>query len=285
MSKPTTLGNPRIAVAYLRASKNEQRLSRHAQRSAIEAWASRERIRVAAWCLDQGVRSVSPLDERPALGLALAALLQHEAGVLVVAKRDRIARDVVLAASVEHAVAIAGARVVSAIGEGNGDSPADAFIRIVIDGAAQYEHGLIRARTCAALAAKRAHGERVGSVPLGFAVDADGVRLVVHEQEQATIARARELRACGPSLRAVAAQLAVEGHLSRTGRPFLAEQVARMLDRRRLVGRSLLLGAPTTSRASVRSSKGTRRVHCKRKPRSLRLKSRGLRRTGPSAAT
>jgi len=41
--------------------------------------------------------------------------------------------------------------VVSASGEGNGDSPADAFIRTVIDGAAQYEHGLIRARTCAAL--------------------------------------------------------------------------------------------------------------------------------------
>ena len=99
MSKPTTLGSPRVAVAYLRASKNEQRLSRHAQRTAIEAWARRERIRVAAWCLDQGVRSVSPIAERPALRLALAALLQHEAGVLVVAKRDRLARDVVLAAS------------------------------------------------------------------------------------------------------------------------------------------------------------------------------------------
>src|ERR1017187_4356142 len=114
-------------------------------------------------------------------------------GVLVVAKRDRIARDVLLAAGVERAATIAGARVVSASGEGNGDSPADAFIRTVIDGAAQYEHGLIRARTCAALAAKRAHGERVGAVPFGFAVHADGVRLVVNEREQATIARAREL--------------------------------------------------------------------------------------------
>ena len=51
---------------------------------------------------------------------------------------------------------IAGERGVSASGEGNGDSPADAFIRTVIDGAAQYEDGLMRARTCVALAAKRA---------------------------------------------------------------------------------------------------------------------------------
>src|SRR5580658_2885437 len=153
MSKHMTRGNPRVAVAYLRASKNEQRLSRDAQRTTIEAWARREHIRVAVWCLDQGVRSVSPIPERPALRSAFLALREHEAGVLVVA------------AGVERAVTIAGARVVSASGEGNGDSPADAFIRTVIDGAAQSEHGLIRARTCAALAAKRAHGERVGSVP------------------------------------------------------------------------------------------------------------------------
>jgi DNA invertase Pin-like site-specific DNA recombinase len=195
MSKCTAPRSPRVAVAYLRASKDEQRLSREAQRTAIEAWAMHEGVRVAAWCIDHGVRSVSPMAERPALRAALVALRQDNAGVFVVAKRDRIARDVVLAASITGAVALEGARVVSVSGEGNGDSPADAFIRTVIDGAAQYEHGLIRSRTCAALAAKRARGERIGSVPLGFALDADGVRLVVDKREQATIARARELRA------------------------------------------------------------------------------------------
>ena len=80
MSKHPTLGNPRVAVAYLRASKDEQRLSRDAQRTAIEAWAGRERIRVAVWCIDQGVRSVSAIAERrPALRLAFIALRQHQA--------------------------------------------------------------------------------------------------------------------------------------------------------------------------------------------------------------
>jgi|CZKU01.1.fsa_nt_gi hypothetical protein len=121
----------------------------------------------------------------PALRAALAALRTHRAGLLVVARRDRIARDVVLAVQFERDAARAGARLVSAAGEGNGDSPADAFMRVVLDGAAQYEHALIRARTRAALAVKRAHGERIGAVPYGFALGADGRCLVTHEREQA----------------------------------------------------------------------------------------------------
>jgi DNA invertase Pin-like site-specific DNA recombinase len=230
MGKRTSLGSPRIAVAYLRASKDEQRLSPEAQRATVEAWAAREGVQVAAWCVDQGVCSVTPIEGRPALCAALAALREHGAGVLVVAKRDRIARDVVLSAAVERASAGAGARVVSASGEGNGDSPADQFMRTVVDGAAQYERALIRARTSAALAAKRARGEKTGGdAPFGFAVAADGVHLVAVEREQATIARARQLAAEGRSLRAVAAALAAEGRGSRTGRPFYAAQVARML--------------------------------------------------------
>ena len=81
-----------------------------------------EGVRVAAWCIDHGVRSVSPMAERPALRAALAALRQHAAGVFVVARRDRIARDVVLAASITGAVALEGARVVSVSGEGMGVS-------------------------------------------------------------------------------------------------------------------------------------------------------------------
>src|SRR5262249_32110085 len=124
MSKCTAVANSTLAVAYLRASKHEQRLSPDAQRAAIESWAARERVRVAAWCIDHGMRGIRPLEQRPALCAALNAVRQHKASVIVVAKRDRIARDVVLAASVERAVTLAGAPVVSASGEGNGDSPA-----------------------------------------------------------------------------------------------------------------------------------------------------------------
>src|ERR1019366_2531424 len=146
MSKRVRSGSPHLAVAYIRVSKDDQKLGPEAQRAAVEGWAAREGVQVAAWHVDQGVCSVTPIDERPALGAALASLREHGAGVLVVAKRDRIARDVMLTAMVERAAGSVGAAVVSAAGEGNGTTPADQFMRTVIDGAAQYERALIRAR-------------------------------------------------------------------------------------------------------------------------------------------
>src|SRR5580700_9317355 len=141
------------------------------------------------------------------------------------------ARPWLLTASIEHAAAEAGAVVRSSAGEGNGSTPADEFMRGVIDSASRYERALIRARTTAALAVIRARGQKTGgSVPYGYSLAADGRTLVAVESEQATIARARALAAEGHSLRAVAIQLAAEGHVSRKGVPFFAAQVGRMVD-------------------------------------------------------
>lgn len=229
MARKTSTGNARTAIAYIRASKDEQKLSPEAQRASIEAWAAREGVEVVAWHVDGGVCSATDIGDRPALVAALGELRAAGAGVLVVAKRDRLARDVYIAATIERAVAAGGARVASAAGEGNGETPADAFMRTVIDGAAQYEHALIRARTKAALAAKSARGERVGSVAYGHALADDGVRLVPLASERAVITAARQLRSEGRSLRDVATELTGRGMMSRTGRAFAAEQVARMV--------------------------------------------------------
>ena len=220
-------GNPRIAVAYLRVSTDEQRLGPEAQRAAIEAWAQREGVAVVAWHTDAGVSGGSDIADRPALVAALGELRAVRAGVLVVAKRDRLARDVAVAATVERAAKACGAKVLSADGTANGDTPADAFMRTMLDGAAAYERALIRARTKAALAAKRARGERAGAVPYGFTATPDG-RLVANEAEQKAIALVRQYRAAGLPLRAIVAELARAGIVSRTGRPLQLTQVARM---------------------------------------------------------
>src|SRR5580698_9168809 len=103
MSKRVQNGSPLVAVAYVRVSKDEQKLGPEAQRASVEAWATREGVQVVAWHVDAGVCSVTPIDQRPALVAALAGLREHGAGVLVVAKRDRIARDPGLTAAVEGA--------------------------------------------------------------------------------------------------------------------------------------------------------------------------------------
>lgn len=71
---------------------------------------------------------VTPIEQRPGLCAALSALREHQAGVLVVARMDRIGRDPIVVAMIEKTAAMRGAKVVSASGEGNGDSPADQFI-------------------------------------------------------------------------------------------------------------------------------------------------------------
>jgi site-specific DNA recombinase len=230
--EPAAPGDPGLAVACLRVSKDEQRLGIAAQRAAIESWATTRGVRIVAWHVDRGVSSVAPIAARPGLVAALTGLARHQAGTLVVARRDRLARDVVLCAVVERAVREQGARVWSADGAGNGDCPADRFMRTVCDGAAAYERDLLRARTRAALQAKRAKGERVGAVAYGFALARDGVHLVRASHEQATIARARRLARAGMSLRGIASALAREGRVSRSGRPFLAAQIVRMLAHR-----------------------------------------------------
>ncbi len=218
-------GDPLRAVGYLRVSTEDQNLGPDAQRAQIESWAAREAVSVIAWFEDHGVSGARDAAERPGLTAALNALREHGAGVLVVAKRDRLARDVVIAGTVDHLVGRAGARVVAADGVGNGDSPADQFMRTILDGASAFERSQIRARTRAALAVKKARGERVGGVPWGWRVGADRVHLEPNEGERATAERAATLRREGLSFARVAARLAAEGHTTRTGRAFRRTEV------------------------------------------------------------
>ena len=87
------------------------------------------------------------------------------------------------------------------------------------------------ALTSAALRVKAKRGERVGAIPYGSRLDDDGIHLLPEPSERVVVALARELRADGLSLRAVSAELDARGYVARSGRPFLAPQVARMVAR------------------------------------------------------
>lgn len=89
---------------------------------------------------------------------------------------------------------------------------------------------VITRRTRAALAEKKGRGERVGQVPYGFQVSADGVRLEQNAQEQIVIQQVRELRREGLSHRSIVRALQDLKVVSRVGRAFGQTQVARMLD-------------------------------------------------------
>ena len=230
-------GNERLAVAYLRVSTEDQRLGPEAQKHDCELWARQQGVGIVETFIDQGVSGGTDLENRPNLLAALAALRQHGAGVLLIAKRDRLARDVAVAALIERSVKSAGARVVTADGIGNGEGPADQLVRTVIDGAAAYERAVIKGRTKAALAAKGRRGERIGQIPYGFRLKEDGPRndrgfpifLEKAPQEEALLERIKS--SPGLSLRKLRAVLTAEGYRNRRGKAIAVTQLHRLRHR------------------------------------------------------
>lgn len=230
-------GNPKLAIAYVRVSTDKQHLGPDAQRAAIRDWARQQGVGVVDW-FDDTTCGATDLEDRPGLVGAVAALTQQGAGVLVVAKRDRLARDVAVAALIRRSVERAGACVISADGLGNGEDPGEKFLCTVIDGAAQYERALIRQRTKAAAATKRARGMRAGTVPFGYRVATDGPRnaagrVQVLERDPAEMAVLAEVQAQAGhlSLRQLVAHLGAMGIVGRTGQPLRLAQVARLARR------------------------------------------------------
>jgi DNA invertase Pin-like site-specific DNA recombinase len=228
MAQRIIQGDSKVAVGYVRVSTDEQSLGPDAQRAAIERWAESRGVRVAVVFEDHGISGGAPAERRPGLLAALAALRENNAGLLVAAKRDRIARDTVIAAMVEQAAGRAGATLTTADGSSDGVGPEGQLMRGIVDVFAAYERGVIKSRTRAALAVKRSRGERTGQVPYGYALAADGVHLEENAAEQAIIDQIRVMRAAGLSLRSVTAECERRGLLSRATRPFALTQIARI---------------------------------------------------------
>ena len=216
-ARRTARPDARRAVVYTRVSTDGQELSPEAQVAACAQWAARRGITIVA-TVQESVSGGAEVADRPGLLQALAELRTAGAGVLLVANRSRLARDVMQAAVAEGLARKAGATIESADGVGEGSDPTAALLRHIVDAFAQYERAQIASRTRAALAVKRARGEYIGMAPLGTQVAADGVHLVENANEAAMLRRCRTLLADGMTVRATAATLAAEGFTTRTGK-------------------------------------------------------------------
>jgi DNA invertase Pin-like site-specific DNA recombinase len=220
------------AIPYIRVSTEDQGdsgLGLESQIHAIRERAAREGWEVGPVYQDE-CTGVAPPSKRPGLTAALAEIRPGD--YLVVAKRDRLGRELLVTASIESAVERQKGRVISAAGEGTGDDhPDSVFMRRIIDAFAEHERLIIRARTKAALAAKSRKGERVGQIPYGKALAADGVHLVDAPAEIVTVARVRQLRDAGLTYAAIAAQLDTEEYLTKGGRKWHTSTVYRIAHR------------------------------------------------------
>lgn len=162
---------------------------------------------------DEAVSGDTELDERQGLMAAIEALQKGD--VLLVYRRDRLARDAFLAEFLRRKVGSKGARIEACQGEAvaSGDeSPEARFVRGVLDLVAQLERELISARTKASMLAQQRAGRRVSKQPpYGKQPDPDDPkRWIDNPGELAAISRAKALKVQGLSPYQIARALDLE---------------------------------------------------------------------------
>lgn len=235
--------NNKSAVAITRVSTDlaTQELGEAAQRLQITAFAALRGMEIVDVFCDE-VSGGAALSKRVALAAALESCCRHNAAYIIAPSIDRFTRDDDETQQFERQLRTLGIELLFANGVGNGNTPTDNLLKDMLKGFAKFERSEIKRRITQTLAVKRGRGELTGKAPYGFrAVEAvpqqltkRGLPLMVLvpcEEEQATIARARELYAVeGVSIRRVIQSLADEGKMSRSGKPFGTEAMHAILN-------------------------------------------------------
>jgi site-specific DNA recombinase len=219
-------------IGYVRVSTEEQAsegISLAAQRVRLGAYCDALGHELVAVVEDAGVSAKST--KRPGLQRALRALRKGEAAGLLVVKLDRLTRSVRdMVDLVDRYFAVGKGSALISVGESiDTATAAGRMLLALLAVIAQWEREAIAERTREALRHKRAAGARLGAVPLGFKRHGDA--FVRDEGEQATLARARELRASGAGLAAIAAALTAEGRPTKRGGAWHITTVRKLLQR------------------------------------------------------
>ncbi|MEW9806559.1 recombinase family protein [Mesorhizobium marinum] len=216
------------AIAYIRVSTAQQGksgLGLEAQRAAIAKFAASEGIDLIAEFQEiETGKGSDALNKRPQLAAALS-LAKRKGCAVVVAKLDRLSRDVafissLMAKKTPFVVAELGADV----------SP---FMLHIYAAVAEQERAMISQRTKEALAAVRARGVKLGNPNIGPAQKVAAVRRseIADDFAANVLPIIREIQSAGLSMRKIAAALNARGIPTARGGTWAATQVSDILKR------------------------------------------------------
>jgi DNA invertase Pin-like site-specific DNA recombinase len=211
----------KTATIYLRVSTAGQAaegVSLEAQEARARAWAGGQGYEVSGVHVDAGV-SGSKASNRPGLQAAIEQA-SATSGALVVYSLSRLARSTKDAISIAERLEKSGADLVSLTESIDTTSAAGKMVFRLLAVLAEFERDLVSERTSAALAYKKAKGERVGKLPYGFRLAPDGVHLEEDGEEQAILLELTSLRSAGLYWREIAAELNQRGVKTKEGRPW-----------------------------------------------------------------
>ena len=227
------------AIGYTRCSTNEQAdsgLGLDAQSERIKAYCVMRGIGLADIITDAGVSGGKPLATRDGGQRLLADLKDKRADAVVMLKLDRMFRNAGDCLNTVERWEKSGVALHVVDLGGNAidtTSAAGRFMLVVLAGAAEMERNLTRERTRSAMAVKRSNGQRIGTVPFGYDLAADGATLVPNEAEQAVIADILAWRAQAWTLEQIADELSGHAVPTKTGKSerWTHQAIARILKR------------------------------------------------------
>jgi len=217
------------AIIYLRVSTAGQVIdgvSLEAQESKARAWCLSNDYQVTAVFTDAGISGKSTAN-REGLQNALDATKKGDA--LVVYSLSRLARSTKDTLSISDKLDKKKVDLVVLSEKIDTTTATGKMMFQMLAVLSEFERNLTAERTTAALQHKKANGERTGSIPYGFKLAVDRVKLLKDKTEQALIALVKQLREGGLSLRKIAAKVAEQGFKNRVGNAFNAQSISNIL--------------------------------------------------------
>lgn len=216
------------AVAYLRVSTKgqigEDKFGIESQREMIKEYCEQNEIEVSNWYIDEGVSGADV--HRPALDKVMQGEVTNPpVDYIIVAKADRLSRDVTLYHSFKFKLAELGLEIISVKEDW---SAQDKLTGMILENfmamVAQIERENIKIRMSGGRNAKAVRGGYAGGQPpMGYKVVSK--RLVINEEEAETVRFIFKMKKSGATMLATVNALNENGYKTRRGKPFVISTV------------------------------------------------------------
>lgn len=212
------------AVAYVRTSSatnvGVDKDSSKRQLAAIKAYAKAAGVTIVDTYSDDAVRGDNAIEARPGFASMLERLLSNGVRTIIVENASRFARDLIVQEVGYEMLKERGIDLIAADSPSAflDDGPTATLIRQVLGAVSQFEKAMLVSKLRGARERKRATGVKVEG------------RKSLAERSPEAVAIARQLHRENYSLREISAELAADGHLNASGKPYTAQSVSTMIE-------------------------------------------------------
>lgn len=225
------------AVAYLRVSTENQaqedRFGLDVQREDIDRYAKENNIIINEYYIEKGVSGAKL--ERPELNRLLKDAEGKTFNQVIVAKLDRVARDLFYQLWIEKELLRNDISILSVAEPFNDDDYMGKAFRQMVGVFAELEKNRISERMTGGRLQKAKGGKYAGGRPaIGYIADKNNKSLAINHDKIEPVLLVFKLKAQGLSFQKIADNLNKSGHTTALNKPFQAMQVKRIYDRKEL---------------------------------------------------